>query len=79
MPRSLRACYEEIDALLEQLAALYGDQKPCLETSKSTLGLLEHGEIDTIFQAGLHEFLLDFIARNNRVGQEISEAYSFNS
>ena len=79
MPRSLRACYEEIDALLEQLSTLYGDQKPCLETSKSTLALLEHGDIDTIFQAGLHEFLLDFIARNNRVGHEISEAYSFNS
>lgn len=79
MPRSLRACYEEIDALLEQLSVLYDDQKPCLETSKATLGLLEHGDIDTIFQAGLHEFLLDFIARNNRVGHEISEAYSFNS
>jgi uncharacterized alpha-E superfamily protein len=79
MPRSLRACYEEIDALLEQLSTLYGDQKPCLETSKSTLALLEHGDIDTIFQSGLHEFLLDFIARNNRVGQEVSEAYSFNS
>lgn len=79
MPRSLRTCYAEIDDALDGLSALYGEQKPCLETAKSTLALLEKGDIDTIFQSGLHEFLLEFIARNNRVGHEISEAYHFNS
>jgi uncharacterized alpha-E superfamily protein len=79
MPRSLRACYSEIDTALDDLSALYGEQTPCLETAKATLSLLENGDIDTIFQSGLHEFLLEFIARNNRVGQEISEAYHFNS
>ncbi len=79
MPRSLRACYSQIDSNLASLASLYGEAKPCLETAKSTLAQLEHGDIDTIFQAGLHEFLLEFIARNNRVAHEISEAYHFNS
>jgi uncharacterized alpha-E superfamily protein len=79
MPRSLRACYSEIDTALDDLSALYGEQTPCLETAKATLSQLENGDIDTIFQSGLHEFLLEFIARNNRVGQEISEAYHFNS
>jgi uncharacterized alpha-E superfamily protein len=79
MPRSLRACYGEIDQALDDLSALYGEQKPCLETAKSTLALLEMGDIDTIFQSGLHEFLLEFIGRNNRVAGEISEAYHFNS
>jgi uncharacterized alpha-E superfamily protein len=41
--------------------------------------MLDQGHIDTIFQSGLHEFLLDFIARNNRVAHEISEAYHFTS
>ncbi|WP_072395430.1 alpha-E domain-containing protein [Hyphomicrobium sp. CS1GBMeth3] len=79
MPRSLRACYSEIDQALDDLSSLYGEQKPCLETAKSTLSLLDTGEIDTIFQSGLHEFLLEFIGRNNRVAHEISEAYHFNS
>ncbi|WP_334149871.1 alpha-E domain-containing protein [Hyphomicrobium sp.] len=77
MPRSLRACYDEIDQTLADLSALYGEQKPCLETAKSTLALLEMSDIDTVFQSGLHEFLLEFIGRNSRVAHEISEAYHF--
>jgi uncharacterized alpha-E superfamily protein len=79
MPRSLRACYAEIDDALDDLSRLYGEGKPCLDTAKSTLALLEKGDIDTIFQSGLHEFLLEFIARNSRVAHEISEAYHFSS
>lgn len=79
MPRSLRTCYAEIDDSLQELAAYYKEPKACLQTAKSTLKMLETGEIDAIFQSGLHEFLLDFIARNNRVGQEISDAYHFNA
>lgn len=79
MPRSLRTCYSEIDDALVELSSYYNDERPCLETAKSTLKLLEEGNIDDIFQSGLHEFLVEFISRNNRVGQEISEAYHFNS
>jgi uncharacterized alpha-E superfamily protein len=69
----------ELDGSLDGLASLYGEEKPCLGTAKSTLTLLEKGDINVIFQAGLHEFLQDFITRNNRLGQEISEAYHFNA
>lgn len=79
MPRSLNACYSEIDSALNGLSAHYGEEKPCLATAKSTRKMLDSGNIDTIFQSGLHEFLLDFIARNNRVAHEISEAYHFTS
>jgi uncharacterized alpha-E superfamily protein len=79
MPRSLRACYGEIDTALDGLAKLYGEGKPCLETAKSTIGLLDRGDIETIFQSGLHEFVIEFIARNHRVTQEVSEAYHFNA
>jgi len=48
-----------------------------VETAQSTLELLENGDMDVIFQSGLHEFLLDFIGRNNKAGQEISDAYHF--
>ena len=39
--------------------------------------LLMEGRIDAIFQSGLHEYLQDFIMRNNRLGAEISQAYHF--
>ena len=79
MPRSLHACYSEIDSALDGLSEVYGEAKPCLATAKSIRKMLDQGHIDTIFQSGLHEFLLDFIARNNRVAHEISEAYHFTS
>jgi uncharacterized alpha-E superfamily protein len=79
MPRSLRACYGEIESTLDDLSSLYGEEMPCAKTARSTLALLDKGDIDTIFQSGLHEFLIEFIARNNRVAHEISEAYHFNS
>ena len=33
--------------------------------------------MSAIFQSGLHEFLAEFIARNNRLGIEISTTYHF--
>jgi hypothetical protein len=41
------------------------------------MGLLATGDMTAIFQSGLHEFLLDFIARNNRLASEISRVYYF--
>ena len=36
---------------------------------------MENANIDSIFQGGLHEFLTDFIAENNRLGSAIAEQY----
>jgi len=77
MPRSLAACYGEIGSALADLGALYGKRHPCHETAAGTSRLLMEGRIDAIFQSGLHEYLQDFIMRNNRLGAEISQAYHF--
>lgn len=79
MPRSLRSCYDELEDALEHLAKLYGSRFDCHETACATKRILADGDIDQIFQYGLHEFLEDFIARNNRLGREIAEAYHFNA
>ena len=79
MPRSLRYCYNEINGALDDVAELYGEKKHCHETAKATRRLLAEGNIDSIFQSGLHEFIEDFIARNNRLGSEVAEAYHFNA
>jgi uncharacterized alpha-E superfamily protein len=79
MPRSLCASYVEVSSALEDLAALYDKRFACHETAASTTRMLVDGDIARIFQSGLHEFLEDFISRNNRLGAEIAEAYHFNS
>jgi len=79
MPRSLRYCYDEIESALDQLAELYGERFACHETADAAINILEEADIDRIFQSGLHEFLEEFIARNNRLGSEIAEAYHFNA
>ena len=79
MPRSLRASYDELYAHLLELSGYYGERHPCHATVAATRDKLIESEIDTIFQSGLHEFVQDFIARNNRLGSEISSAYYFNA
>jgi uncharacterized alpha-E superfamily protein len=78
MPRSLRACYIEIDQAVAGLQKFYDHTNDCVPSARATLSMLESGDIDTIFQSGLHEFLTEFLDRNNRLGREISEAYHFN-
>jgi uncharacterized alpha-E superfamily protein len=77
MPRSLRSCYDEINMSLNDIAELYGAKPACHETASATRRLLARGNIDNIFQSGLHEFIEDFIVRNNRLGNEVAEAYHF--
>lgn len=77
MPRSFRSCYDEITQALAELGVLYGARHNCHATAKSTRDLLLEADIQKIFQAGLHEFVQDFIARNNKLGREISAAYHF--
>jgi uncharacterized alpha-E superfamily protein len=77
MPRSLRSCYDELTQTLSELGTFYGTQHACNGTANATRDLLLESDIKTIFQSGLHEFVQDFIARNNKVGREISQAYHF--
>ncbi len=77
MPRSLRSCYDEIVLALDELAQFYGASDGAQSLARSTLIDLAQGNMDNIFQSGLHEFLAAFIARNNRLGCEISATYHF--
>jgi uncharacterized alpha-E superfamily protein len=77
MPRSLRSSYDEIVPALDGLGGFYRGRSPCLETANETRRLLMAGDMNAIFQSGLHEFLADFIARNNGLASEISAAYHF--
>ena len=77
MPRSLAFCYRFIAEHLEFLAQAYGCRHRCHETAAKTHAKLLGGSIKDIFDAGLHEFLSQFIRDNNRVGEEIAEDFRF--
>lgn len=77
MPRSLIACLEDAVWLLDQLAATRGRRGPANRIAAASLRKLAASDIDTLFQGGLHEFLLGFIIENNRLGEAIAEQYLF--
>ncbi len=78
MPRSLRSCYQETATALEGLEQLYGQKPDCHVNAGETLDLLVHADMTRIFQQGLHEFLQDFIAGNNRLAATSRPTYHFN-
>lgn len=77
MPRSLHFCYRNIVDNLGFLATDYGARHAAQETAEKTCTTLRDNEINRIFETGLHEFLANFIVKNNRLGSEIAEAYNF--
>ncbi|HRJ69034.1 MAG TPA: alpha-E domain-containing protein [Beijerinckiaceae bacterium] len=74
-PRSLVSTYAEINRVLDQLSEGYGRRGPSQRLARHTFGKLQNAEIQAIFQGGLHEFLTEFTAENNALGQAINEQY----
>lgn len=78
MPRSLHACYFQLNTALDGLAQLCGARHKCHDTVEETLRSLIDGDVNAVFQSGLHEYLVDFVSINHRLGSEVAEAYHFN-
>jgi uncharacterized alpha-E superfamily protein len=77
MPRSLTFCYRFLAEHLRFREEDYGLRLPCHATVEHTLAKLKVGSIKHIFDAGLHEFLTDFIRDNYRLGDEVAKDYRF--
>lgn len=77
MPRSLSSCYGNITRNLDNLSKTYGRQGKAQRTARAIHSEFRNRDIDSIFQAGLHEFVEDFIDRNNELGAVIGEQYLF--
>jgi len=75
MPRSLAACYAALSRHLDDIAHRYGISGSAQRQARAIHARLTNRSIDDIFQQGLHEFLQDFIAENNRLGFAISNQY----
>jgi uncharacterized alpha-E superfamily protein len=59
------------------LEDIYGNRTPSHDAVADVTKMLEGNNMDRIFADGLHEFLTEFIARNNRITATLSESYSF--
>jgi uncharacterized alpha-E superfamily protein len=75
MPRSLSSCYANISTHLDELAGDHGRQGESQRSARRLLARLRNADMKEIFQGGLHEFLAEFIAENNRMGKVIAEQY----
>lgn len=77
MPRSLMFCFSHIGRTLDMLSETYGKRLPCHDAAEEVNSMLVGNNMDSIFQSGLHEFLTEFISRNNRLTEVLSESYNF--
>jgi uncharacterized alpha-E superfamily protein len=74
-PRSLASCYHEIDDVFSDLRDLYRRDFECFRMAGEVHARLRFARIEEIFAAGLHEFLADFLSRNDRLGTQISNDF----
>jgi uncharacterized alpha-E superfamily protein len=77
MPRSLRFCCDFIQPSLAALAAMTGNGAASLAAAESLAAEVREADLDRILRQGLHEFLLDFIARNAAVAMAAAADYHF--
>jgi uncharacterized alpha-E superfamily protein len=77
MPRSLAFCCAKLTENLDYLAADYGDRRACHALAATLKDRLFQRTIKTIFEAGLHEFILEFIRDTHALGRRIEQDYRF--
>ena len=77
MPRSLRYSVTKICSNLRMLEAEYAYSHPCHDTAEKLDRCLTLGNVDKVFEDGLHEFLTEFLADTARLGAQIQSDYRF--
>ncbi|HLW89758.1 MAG TPA: alpha-E domain-containing protein [Roseiarcus sp.] len=77
MPRSLIACYDSINEVLDSIAREDGRTGAAQRQARAMLTKLQRSTMSEIFQSGLHEYITDFLDDNARLATTISEQYLF--
>ena len=77
MPRSLVFCVDWINRTVDMLEETYGTRTKAHDAVDAVAELLEGNSVDRIFEYGLHDFLTEFINRNNRITDALAESYNF--
>lgn len=77
LPRSIAFCYDEIINTLSALEAEYDRRTKAHDLAASHELHITNSTSDAIIGSGLHEFLIDFIARNAALSAQIEADYRF--
>jgi uncharacterized alpha-E superfamily protein len=77
MPRSLIFSVGWINRTLDMLEEIYGGKSAGHDAAAEVTAMLEGNSMDRIFAYGLHEFLTEFIFKNNKITEAIAESYNF--
>lgn len=79
-PRSLAYCYEKLVSNIGHLStgAAVGQRLESQRIAGDIYARLNKTGIDSIFDAGLHEFLVDFLRQNNALAAAVERDFQFN-
>jgi len=78
-PRSLAFCYTALRENLAALAHLHGQENSAHVGAEEAYQRLSGKTIDDIFEQGLHQFIVEFIAGNQAISGAIAQEYRFNA
>ncbi|WP_133365777.1 alpha-E domain-containing protein [Qipengyuania sediminis] len=76
-PRSLAYCHNALRDHLTSIARIHGREGQSHALIREAAQTLEEIGLDGVFERGLHDFLLAFLAHNARVGDAIAADYRF--
>lgn len=77
MPRSLSFCASRMASALEAIAREYGGAGDSFHQAAGLSQELANTNIDMIVDNGLHQFIQDFIKRNNSISAQIEQEFRF--
>ncbi|SFR16369.1 alpha-E domain-containing protein [Poseidonocella sedimentorum] len=74
-PRSLLTCSMKTADHLDHLARGYGKSTEAQQKVREIVGELAEGQVEDIFEEGLHEFLMRFMVANEDLARAVQSAY----
>jgi uncharacterized alpha-E superfamily protein len=76
-PRSLAFCHDTLREELSALSKFHDGKARCHELMRQSDARLRDLTVESIFEQGLHQFLIDFMATNAELAQAIGDDYRF--
>jgi len=73
MPRSMRACFDEITQVLDKLDG--GAESDSRRMAGAMHARLRYARMQDIFKSGLHEFLVEFVRQTGELGGQIERDF----
>lgn len=76
-PRSLAYCHTALRDHLDAIARIHGREGASHALMREAIQTLDETGVEGVFERGLHEFLVAFLAFNSSIGLAVAEDYRF--